>query len=154
MMKNRHFWYFFFFSFSPVTHSMSYWLIVPNASTILMCPISYPSKGLCKGVNCSILNNPITTCLKVGLLFPYSVDGRVTTVRGLISFGFTSSDHSPEISKVVLQHVCVDYLPLSLPTRLCLDNALLFLFQWFVPWWNSTQISLFILSFMIWFVSA
>lgn len=52
-----------------------------------MCPTSYPRKGLCKAVNRSVSNNPVTTCLKLG----YGVDYRIVFVI------------LPEISIVVLQ---------------------------------------------------
>lgn len=54
---------------------------------ILMCPASYQRKGLCKAVNCSLSYNPITTCLKVGLLLPYSVAGMVEILSGLEGLG-------------------------------------------------------------------
>lgn len=54
---------------------------------MLMCPASYQRKGLCKAVNCSLSYNPITTCLKVDLLLPYSVAGRVKILSGLVSLG-------------------------------------------------------------------
>lgn len=70
-----------------------------------MCPTSYPRKGLCKAVNCSISNNPITTCLKVGLLLPYSVVGRVKILSGQVNLGYTSQVHSPEIGITVLHQM-------------------------------------------------
>lgn len=87
IMRNWDFWYYSLLGIhtSNVVSSSHHFKCLNYA--ILMCPASYQRKGLCEAVNCSLSYNPITTCLKVGLLLPYSVAGRVKILSGLPSLG-------------------------------------------------------------------
>lgn len=87
VMRNWDFWYCSLLAIhtSSVVSSSHHFKCLNYA--IVMCPASYQRKGLCNAVNCSLSYNPITTCLKVGLLLPYSVAGRVKILSGPASLG-------------------------------------------------------------------
>lgn len=91
IMINWDFWYYSLLAIhtSSVVSSSHRFKCLNYA--ILMCPASYQRKGLCEAVNCSLSYNPITTCLKVGLLLPYSVAGRVKILSGQARLGLSSS---------------------------------------------------------------